>query len=442
MKKLIASLFVTGGIAACSAYAQSLPPGTIGYSPGTADDRISWQTFISVVKPAPPATPLWPAGTLTFETWATDNDTFGTNGPRWPSSLTPPTVRFQQSALGLHGRAELKTTQPQGAASSGGLPSSVTCKAPGNASAGNFPTPAVATPPANCAAEEVRRNKVAFDYIAALPGLYTATQLANNFKLAAPISFPQGAAKGVLTNAALELKVDWVPVGTVVTWLNNNNAVAPQATTQFVLKNYFITTDSAGNQYAMLSMHLSLKDRPNWIWSTFEHQLNVGRCDTMGCYDKFGMPSTLASIAPNANPNQPYPACSTKTPALKKLFADAGLGPVWNNYCLKSTQTQFTVAGGTNPPKSAKPAVSAGAPLSVLSGDSVVERIVANVPIATSSCITCHSYAAFDKNGCISNTNPGLASPAPIGAPKPQAGQKQYDFVWGLISMANGCFGP
>jgi hypothetical protein len=437
------TLLVTAGLAVCSATAQSLPPGTTAYSPGVADDKTSWQTFISVVKPAPKATPPWPAGTLVFETWATDNDTYGTNPPRWPSSSNPPSIRFQQSALGLHGRGAVNAAQSQGAkpgaAGSGGLPGSVTCNAPGNAAAGNFPTPAVASPPANCAAEEVRRNKLAFDYITRAPGLFTPAQLAANFKSGKPISFPQSVAKGVLTNAALEVKVDWVPVGTVVTWLNNNKAVSPPATAQFVQQNYFVTTDSAGNQYAMLSMHLSLKDRPNWLWSTFEHQWNVGRCDTMGCYDKFGMPGNLAAIAPNANANQPYPVCSTKTPALKRLLANAGLGAVWNNYCLKSTQTQYTIAGGTRPPKS-DAAVGTGAPLAVLSGDSVVERIVANVPIATSSCITCHAYAAFTANGCIAGSNPGLQPGAgPIGTPKPQAGQKQYDFVWGFITM-NGAF--
>ena len=440
MRKLIASritLLVAAGITVCSAYAQSLPPGTTAYSPGAADDKTSWQTFISVVKPAPTAIPPWPTGTLVFETWATDNDTYGTSPPRWPSSSNPPSIRFQQSALGLHGRGGLNAAQPQGAASSDGLPASVSCTAPGNAAAGNFPTPAVASPPANCAAEEVRRNRLAFAYITRSPGLYTPAQLAVNFKSSAPINFPQSAGKGVLANAALELKVDWVPVGTVVIWLNNNKAVSPPATAQFVQQNYFITTDSAGNQYAMLSMHLSLKDRPNWLWSTFEHQWNVGRCDTMGCYDKFGMPANLASIAPNASANQPYPVCSTKSPALTKLFADAGLGSVWNNYCLKSTQTQFTIASGTNPPES-QSAVGTGAPLSVLSGDSVVERIVANVPIAKSSCITCHSYAAFTQNGCISGSNLGLqAGTGPIGAHQPQAGQKQYDFVWGFITMNN-----
>ena len=466
MKKLFLSritLFAGVGLVVLSASAQSLPPGTAAYSPGAADDEISWKTFISVVKPAPQTTPAWPKGALTFETWATDHDTYQTTPPHWPSASSPPTVRFQQGALGLHSRGGLKTKR-QGDTSTNGLPPSVTCVSPGNAIAGNFPTPAATAPPANCAAEEVRRNKLAFDYIAGIyqppgtpppglsPPLYTSSQLKTNFGVNTPVNFPQGKTKGDITNAALELKVDWVPVDTVVVWLNQNKqnpAVPKPVTKQFVLQNYFITKQADGTQYALLSMHLSLKDRPNWLWSTFEHQLNVGRCDTMGCYDKYGMPSGLAAIAPNAQSNQPYPVCSTKSPALKNLLKTAGLGPEWNNYCLKSTQTEFTVASGTNlgaskpANKTGAPPPLLGAPLSVLSGDSVVERIVADVPIVTSSCITCHSYAAFDKNGCISQANPGLQPGAgPIGAYKPQAGQKQYDFVWGFITMSTGCSGP
>jgi hypothetical protein len=157
-------------------------------------------------------------------------------------------------------------------------------------------------------------------------------------------------------------------------------------------------------------MHISAKQLPNWLWATFEHQLNPGRCDTMGCYDKFGVTGTNTAITPLPTPqpgavqNQ-YPACA-KSQALATMFSAAGLASVWNNYCLKATQidllsTQNRTIG-----------------LPVLDGDSVIERITADVPIGQSSCITCHAYAAVTAQGCVSlsnNPETGLARPDRAG---------------------------
>ena len=177
-------------------------------------------------------------------------------------------------------------------------------------------------------------------------------------------------------------------------------------------------------------MHISTKDLPNWLWATFEHRLNPGRCDTMGCYDQFGViPPQRSSITPNRDPNQQYGACA-KSLELIQMFVDNGLRQnPWQNYCLKATQIDFvsTQAATKNQP--------------VLNGDSVVEGILANVPIAQSSCITCHAYAAFNSEGRICAQNTGLVGNQ-IGRFTPQTGQKQYDFVWGLLSvMKGGIFG-
>ena len=134
---------------------------------------------------------------------------------------------------------------------------------------------------------------------------------------------------------------------------------------------------------------------------------------------------------PDPVANTAYPAC-TKSPALAAQFAKAGLAAkVWNNYCLKDTQIDFLSTQNA----------TIGQP--VLDGDSVIERITADVPIAQSSCITCHAYASFAKDGCVDfKTNPGLGSPGPIGKITPQSGQKTYDFVWGLIAInfPKACF--
>jgi hypothetical protein len=398
---------------------QQLQTG-VAYSPGRSFDQLSWSAFVAAVTPArPPA----PAGLTTFETWATDADTFQSTPPVWPDfnltavAATRSNNRFQASALE---RAHRPTgLQEAPAAQVAGVPTP--CKAPGNAAAGNFPTPAATAPPSDCVAEEVRRNYAAWHFIVENK-LYTQADLAKAFT-GPTITFPKDA---------VELKMDWMPVDTVAAWLNNNGESANGAsvTADFVRKNYYITKQPDGTEYAMVSMHISTKDRPNWLWATFEHQSNPGRCDTTGCYDDYGAPVLLSKIAPRQVANTQYPDC-IKSAELLALFAKAGLPAVWRNYCLKGTQVDFV---STQP-------LTKGQPL--LDGDSVIERITANVPINQSSCISCHAYASFGSDGCVYfATNPGLAAQGPIGNVTPQAGQKSYDFVWGLITInyAKACF--
>ena len=391
----------------------------VAYSPGADFDRLSWSAFVTVVTPAP--APCQP-GTVAFETWATDAETFTAN-PTWPTcgptALAARPTRFQRSLLSLAHLPGGLRTQPAGlraTALAGGV--QAPCGPPGNPASGNFPTPASAAPPANCVAEEVVRNRSSFNYITQknvppfTAGLNTQSGLAAAFMQAAPIAFPTDA---------IEVKVDWVPVPTLVAWLSANGV---NVTPGFVTQNYFVTED-ANIQYAMTSMHISTKDRPNWLWATFEHQMNPGRCDTMGCYDQFGVLPPPTGI-PAGMANSQYPGCP-KSPQLAAMFKSANLSEVWQNYCLKATQIDFVVPPGQS-------MFAAGQP--TLDGDSVIEKITANVPIAQSSCITCHGYAAFNQSGRVCGSNTGLGSPAPIGNVAPQAGQKTYDFVWGLLLIA------
>ena len=78
-----------------------------------------------------------------------------------------------------------------------------------------------------------------------------------------PITFPK---------AAVEIQVDWIPVDTVAAWLNANHGAShgPVVSADFVRQNYFITKQADGTEYAMTSMHISTKERPNWLWATFE----------------------------------------------------------------------------------------------------------------------------------------------------------------------------
>ena len=386
---LFTCMMVTGGSA------QSQP--SVAYSPGSAIDKLSWSAFVAAVKPAG-------NGNLTFETWPTDSDTFRPTAAVIADFAARQASRFQPSLLnaahlppGLRAKVE-----------AGGVPTS--CDAPGNPAADNFPTPASANPPTNCIAEEVRRNLSDYNYIK-MNRLDTWAGLAAAFTRAAPIAFP---------NDAVEIKIDWIPVPTLIQFLRKNNS--PPVDPYIIAENYFITQEG-GEYCAMTSIHISTKDLPSWLWATFEHQWDPGRCDTMGCYDEYGALPPLTSIAPAAVPNTQYPACR-KSPELVAMFTSAGLPDVWQNYCLKSTQIDFV----------STQLATQGQP--VLSGDSIVERIAANIPIDRSSCITCHAYAAFNKDSKICKDNTGLkdGSGAPIGPFTPQAGQKTFDFVWGLLA--------
>lgn len=386
-------------MAASSAQAQQGSQG-VAYSPGSGYDKLSWSAFVDVVKPAPN-----PPGTVTFNTWPTDAETFTTT----PAALTGAVAarqrtRFQPSLLSIAHLPAGLAAQAQAAGVA------ATCSRPGNPAAGNFPTPFRQVPPTNCIAEEVVRNPSSFQYITK-NDLNTQSGLMQAFAQDTFIEFPADA---------IEVKIDWVPVPTLVKWLSDNGV---NVASGFVERNYFITEDT-GTKYAMTSMHISTKDLPDWLWATFEHYMNPGRCDTMGCYDQYGVLPPLTSIPPHAVANSQYPACP-KSPQLATMFKKENLSDVWDNYCLKATQIDFV----------STQSASKGRP--VLDGDSVIEPINANVPIAQASCVTCHAYATFNKDGHICrNTNTGLGTPSPIGVYNPQAGQKSYDFVWGILAIA------
>lgn len=149
------------------------------------------------------------------------------------------------------------------------------------------------------------------------------------------------------------MKGDWVPVPTLLQWIPSIGGAGNVARLY-----HTATVDSV--EYALVSLHVSSRQNPNWVWGTFEHHLNPGRCDFMGCFDSFG--AEIPAVLPNKTAfNSQYGTC-LKTPALKALMAGAHLSPVWENYCLKSTQVDYTTADGTP----------------YVLGNSVIEGIVGN----------------------------------------------------------------
>jgi hypothetical protein len=326
--------------------------------------------------------------TVEFETWANDQDIY-TASPHWPAPGTPKQLQPSLAAT-AHGATEvhsLVVTPNQ-------------CFKPGNAAAGEFPA-------TGCIGEEVRRNFASYQYIVS-NGLYSNAGLARAFKAGLKVDLPADA---------IEFKGDWVRVIDLIAWIKRSEGLT--ITRAYVEENYYVATATSGrvtDEFALVGFHFATKQVKNWVWADFEHRLNPGRCDTIGCHDDFG--ATMPVVQPRAKANQNYGECQ-KTPALRAMLLSAGLSPVWQNYCLKGAEIDFVQANG-------KPQ---------LLGNSVIERIDANIPVGKSSCITCHGYASFDAKG-----NHGLlqfTNTLPVGKVDETRlkGYAGNDFIWGIANL-------
>jgi hypothetical protein len=353
-------------------------PARAGVVVGTSQnsDEFIWRLFAQFTAPVNNSQP----STVGFETWASDADTFSYT-PHWPAVNEP--KKLQASVL-----ANMSGNHS---------PLDVPCAPPGNAAVGGFPTSGSPVP---CIAEEVRRNRVQFDYIVN-NNLNTQAGLAGAFARSFKVNMP---------TAAIAVKGDWVPVQTMVQWI-------PQLGSVSKIEKLYYTASADAVEYALVSLHVSSRQNPNWVWATFEHQLNPGRCDSMGCYDSFGAKAPVV-LPNNAAVNSQYGACP-KTQALKTIMEKARLARVWENYCLKSSQVDYTDTNGTP---------------NVL-GNSVTERIVGNGTIAASSCIACHVYASYGSTGATTAGAAAMLPYNPTGKPIPAVltGSSQFDFMWGVL---------
>lgn len=174
-----------------------------------------------------------------------------------------------------------------------------------------------------------------------------------------------------------------------------------------------IVYDCSGKHYLM-AFHISSKDIPNWVWTTFEHVNLPGRCDITGCNDSWGYASSDPDIPDGAADNYVRPkvrvekafsdrrgdifrrdqiyAAEQARPQLTNVFEALGIGtgskagdhpaaqdPAWLNYRLKGSQVEYVDATG-------RP---------TFLGNSVTEAGF----IDGSSCMTCHARAGADKFG-------------------------------------------
>lgn len=337
-------------------------------------DEFIWNLFTQFMAPAVPSQP----SPVVFETWASDADTFSTS-PHWPEPGEP--KKFQRSVLGA------QTTRHFN-------PIDVPCNNNVNAAVGGFPT-------TGCIAEEVKRNRPQFDYIVdnklnTKAGL--ADAYANGFDVAMPTS-------------AIAVKGDWIPVKDVLEWIPELEGSIDR------LRELYYTATSDGVEYALVALHVSSRQNTNWVWGTYEHHLNPGRCDNIGCFDSFG--AVIPAVAPNnTTVNTQYGPCQ-KTQPLLDLMAQANLSPVWQNYCLKSTQVDYSAEDDT--------------PYAL--GSSVIERITGNGTVSASSCIACHVYASFGPEGTPTVAATNMLPYNPTGPPIDGVleGSLQFDFMWGVL---------
>lgn len=336
-------------------------------------DRYIWQVFTSIVKPA--VTP----GRAVFETWATDEDIYQAT-PQWPTAGAERPIRssrrqdnFQHVGLDLP-----------------------PCSTPANPWVANFPL-------TGCLSEVVYRDRLQYDYIVN-NGLNTQAGAAAFYASPRVVKFPR---------ESMAIKVDWIPVTDLLQW------VPELGTLENVRKTYY-TAFSEGREYGLVAMHVATAANPLWVWGTFEHKNNPGRCDATGCYDSFGARKRV--VPPNdKQSNTQYGDC-VKTPELKRMMQAAGLAGVWENYCLKSTQVSFTTQSG-------KPTVLT---------NTVTERLSSNGELI-GSCIGCHAYSAFGANGDPTTAAMTMLAYNPMGKPIDSVFQDSMpnDFMWGIINFLN-----
>lgn len=284
-------------------------------------------------------------------------------------------------------------------------------------------------------AELTIRNKVFHDYLFT-NNLYNANGVINVFKgnqknlqTEAPYHLAnhssQGGKPGVLS------RVDLPPDAIMIksNWLHHDLAVAlglPDDSKQYISK--LLQTQinlqalgisklpSACNLegiHHLVAFHISSKDIPNWVWTTFEHISLPGRCDIIGCNDAYGYASSDKNrptgtannyVKPNQhsdqlnsssivfNSDKGYPPEMIRS-EWDKLLTQLNIGSgsstsqvepdpediAWRNFRLKGSQVEFVNSIGQ----------------STLLGNSVTEAGFMD----GSSCISCHARAGVALNG-------------------------------------------
>ena len=215
--------------------------------------------------------------------------------------------------------------------------------------------------------EEARMNKPMFDYIRDNQ-LYEKGHVMEMAK-AGKINLPAGA---------VIVKAQWKTV--TKDQLNDYYwKIIRRPEIEISKVNGALVFDTLGygpDTIGLAAFHLVSHVLPNWVWSTFEHVDNPGRCDYIGCHDSYGF--TPYTVPPNKLDSQVYaePMTQNMNPELAEMFRQYGVPKVFNKFRLKGSMTEFTNTRGKT----------------LLLGSSVLE---ANL-VETSSCISCHARATLN----------------------------------------------
>lgn len=275
------------------------------------------------------------------------------------------------------------------------------------------------------AAELVFRNKPMVDYIFT-NNIYHTIGLQelfvrNSHAMSSTAPYRQRNTPGGLISldfpiGAVMIKSNWITAKQIEELgLNTNPDANPYITMEInspVVDNNAPDAQWQKDIYYLVAFHISSKDIPNWVWATFEHVNNPGRCDYTGCNDSFGYTAPDA-VSADQYPNFTAPHIITdgliisspvfatgelyadgeRTAELQTLFDDLGIGSEeqgdptlptpessgWLSYRLKGSQINFTDSTGR----------------ATLLGNSITEGGF----VSTSSCISCHARAAIDEQG-------------------------------------------
>jgi hypothetical protein len=157
-----------------------------------------------------------------------------------------------------------------------------------------------APPGDNPLANEVRMNRVAFDFIVGR-GLWNNQGLAEAFK-GPPIDFPV---------ESIEIKARWVDI---------NEGQKPDYHWQYVQGD-----DHQPRLMGLDALHMTSRVLPNWLWATWKHKWASDRTR-----DHFG-----------------FPRGDTMSSGLKEMFARNNVPKEVGNYRLIGTQVEFSKPDGT-----------------------------------------------------------------------------------------------
>lgn len=404
-----AALAVTSFVTtAAPSNAAELKPGrpvsaacTLPTAPARTREETAWQIFVAVN--------CQQNGQLAWESW--------TEQTCWTLPDTPGcnnTVAGQARKRFLHGSAALANRL------SGGKTRLANDCLPMLTRNGKNPAPASLSPflPANLSSdplfcEEVMVNEAQKAYILNPPGAPAGVNL---LTLTGQAAYVASNHTIDFDTDAVAVKANWLPADA----LASDAYGRPAFDCRHNKPHGVYVEQIEGKCYALVAMHISSKLYPKYLWATFEPQnkiTNPNRCNPnlySACNDPWGsVPAGSTGRATGISHN------------LARLMKAAGLPPEFANYRMVGAQTEFDQPRGT-----------------LGLGNSFTEYNFA-VAAQKSSCITCHSYAAFNTavpagSPPLQNTNLGPFPDTPaVGQPGrfPNGDWKTESFSWLLGFM-------